>query len=91
LFNLRHSQLRNVIERILGTLKRPFAILQTPPEYPLPIQAKLVIGLVGLPNFIRKYSSATLSGVDSLQVSQTLLNMEGDLSDELIHGMIYFL
>ena len=91
MFNLRHSQLRNIIEPILGTLKRRFAILQTPPEYLLPIQAKLVIGLVGLHNFIRKYSSATLSGVDSLQVSQTLLNMEADQSDELINGMIYFL
>jgi len=86
LFNLRHSQLRNVIERILGTFKRRLAILQTPPVYSLPIQANLVIGLVGLHNFIRKYSSATPSNIDSQ--SQTLLTNQ---VDEEINGMIYFL
>jgi len=33
LFNLRHAQLRNIIERIFGILKRRFRILRTPPEY----------------------------------------------------------
>ena len=81
-----HSQLRNIIEHILETFKRRFAILQTLPEYSLPIQAKLVIGLVGLYNFIRKCSSAIPSSINSL--SQTLLNNH---IDEEINGIIYFL
>src|SRR5689334_19273528 len=35
LFNLRHAQLRNVIERIFGVLKKRFAILNTPMQYPM--------------------------------------------------------
>ncbi|XP_026434306.1 protein ALP1-like [Papaver somniferum] len=34
LFNLRHSSLRNVVERVLGILKRRFTILQVQPQYP---------------------------------------------------------
>ena len=89
MFNLRHSQLRNVIERILGTLKRRFAILQTPPEYSLPTQAKLVIGLVALHNFIRKYSLAISSGINSS--SETFFEFQEDQSEGQINGMIYFL
>ena len=57
IFNLRHSQLRNVIERTFGSLKRRFAILQGQPEYPMVSQVKLVVVLAGLHNFIRKESS----------------------------------
>ena len=53
LFNLHHAQLRNVIERIFGILKRRFRILRTPPEYHFPTQVKLVFALTVLHNFIR--------------------------------------
>jgi hypothetical protein len=53
LFNLRHAQLRNVVERIFGTLKRRFRILRSPPEYPYTTQVKLVFALTALHNFIR--------------------------------------
>jgi hypothetical protein len=52
LFNLRHSQLRNHIERIFGVLKRKFKILSVPPQYSLPQQRDLVIALTAIFNFI---------------------------------------
>ena len=33
LFNLRHAQLRSVIERVFGVLKKRFQILQVAPQY----------------------------------------------------------
>jgi len=53
LFNLRYAQLRNIIERIFGILKRRFRILRTPPKYHFSPQVKLVFALTALHNFIR--------------------------------------
>lgn len=54
LFNLRHSSLRNAIERIFGVLKRRFQCLGgRPQEYSFPIQVKLIYALTALHNFIR--------------------------------------
>lgn len=52
LFNLRHAQLRNVIERIFGVLKRKFKILQRPPEFTIRQQVQLVLALTAVHNFI---------------------------------------
>ena len=41
LFNLWHAQLRNVIERIFGVLKKRFQILQGAPQYEYIIQVGL--------------------------------------------------
>ena len=43
LFNLRHSSLRNVIERTFGVLKHCFKILATTSEYKLQQQYDIVI------------------------------------------------
>ena len=53
LFNLRHAQLRNVIERLFGVLKKRFRILDTAPQYSFDIQGKLILVLCALHNFIR--------------------------------------
>jgi len=53
LYNLRHAQLRNAIERIFGIIKRRFQILSHIPEYPFDTQVQLVFALTGLHNFIR--------------------------------------
>src|SRR5690349_4464280 len=53
LFNLRHSQARNVIERIFGILKKRFPIIVQAPEFSLSMQSKLVIACCVLHNFIR--------------------------------------
>ena len=47
LFNLRHAQARNVIERIFGVLKKRFRILLIGPEYDITIQAQIPAALWG--------------------------------------------
>jgi hypothetical protein len=54
LFNLRHAQARNVIERIFGVLKQRFRILLLPPRYPLDFQARIPAALCALQNFIQE-------------------------------------
>ena len=54
LFNLRHAQARNVIERIFGVLKQRFRILLLPPRYPLDFQPRIPVALCALQNFIQK-------------------------------------
>jgi hypothetical protein len=53
LFNLRHSQARNVIERVFGIFKKRFKVLVSTPEYAFPFQAKLVQALIAIHNYIR--------------------------------------
>jgi hypothetical protein len=45
--------MRNIIERIFGTLKKRFQILGSQMEYPIEDQIKLVYALTALHNFIR--------------------------------------
>lgn len=56
LFNLRHAQLRNAIERIFGVLKKRFRIFDTPPQYDYDMQVELVLVACALHNFIRFWS-----------------------------------
>jgi hypothetical protein len=56
LFNLRHSSLRNVVERIFGVLKRQWQILGGKgSEYSIETQVDLFQALIGLFNFGRKH------------------------------------
>ena len=52
LFNLRHSSLRNVIERAFGILKRRFQVFDTAPEYSYKVQNLLVYACTALHNFL---------------------------------------
>jgi hypothetical protein len=52
LFNLRHAQARNIIERIFGVLKKRWAILTRAPQYDMDTQARIPAGLVATHNFI---------------------------------------
>ncbi|EME79855.1 uncharacterized protein MYCFIDRAFT_37542, partial [Pseudocercospora fijiensis CIRAD86] len=56
LFNLRHSSLRNVIERTFSILKERFKILRNTnrPAFNIETQVALVYSLVCLYNFIRR-------------------------------------
>ncbi|XP_021834820.1 uncharacterized protein LOC110774571 [Prunus avium] len=54
LFSLRHSSLRNVIERIFGIFKSQFTIFKSAPPFPYWTQTEIVLACVGLHNFLRK-------------------------------------
>jgi DDE superfamily endonuclease len=54
LFNLRHSTLRNAIERAFGVWKHRFKILRAAPEYDIKTQIGLVYATSALHNFIEK-------------------------------------
>ncbi|KAK7364679.1 hypothetical protein VNO80_13420 [Phaseolus coccineus] len=55
LFNLRHSSLRNVIERSFGVLKKRFPIIAsgTEPHYDVDTMTKIVLACCILHNFLR--------------------------------------
>lgn len=52
LFNLRHAQARNVVERGFGVFKRRFHVTTNAPEYSLKFQAQLIPCLCVVHNFI---------------------------------------
>ncbi|ETW00614.1 hypothetical protein H310_07185 [Aphanomyces invadans] len=52
LYNLRHYQQRNCIERVFGVLKKRFKILEYPSEYPFTTQVDLVYTLCALHNIV---------------------------------------
>lgn len=57
LFNLRHSSLRNVIERTFGVMKRRWRILQSPREFSMKRQVMLVYALAALHNWINTFGA----------------------------------
>jgi hypothetical protein len=54
LYNLRHSSLRNAVERTFEVLKKRFKVLTNPIEYNIDTQVRLVKALCCLHNFIKK-------------------------------------
>ncbi|KAJ4780766.1 nuclease [Rhynchospora pubera] len=57
LYNHRHAQLRNVVEKAFGILKGRFRILRDMHKYKYHFQAKLVIAFCVLHNFINRHQS----------------------------------
>jgi hypothetical protein len=57
LFNLRHSSLRNAIERIFGVLKGRFKIFNTYFPYDFSKQKHVVFACTALHNFIRRHEA----------------------------------
>jgi hypothetical protein len=55
LFNLRHSSLRNVVERIFGVVKKRFPVLSLMPPYSIPMMRDIIICCFVLHNVVRKY------------------------------------
>ncbi|KAL1697831.1 hypothetical protein EV121DRAFT_182403, partial [Schizophyllum commune] len=50
-----HAQLRNVIERIFGALKREFKMAAEACEYRIQVQCLIPLGLTLLHNFLRRH------------------------------------
>ncbi|XP_057450768.1 protein ALP1-like isoform X1 [Lotus japonicus] len=57
LFNKRHAQARNVIERTFGLLKMRWAILRSPSYYPVKTHNRIIIACCLLHNLIRREMS----------------------------------
>ncbi|KAL4362901.1 hypothetical protein GQ457_04G018590 [Hibiscus cannabinus] len=70
LFNMRHSSVRNVIERSIGVLKKRFVILRDMPNYPLRKQRYIPKACCTMHNFIR------------LEVEKDELLKEGERQNE---------
>lgn len=78
LFNLRHSSLRNAIERIFGVVKKRFPILVEMSPYTFPFQCDLVLCAMMLHNFIRSHQLYE----DEFDVPNDEENIPGDDDDE---------
>ena len=87
LYNLRHSQARNVVERIFGVAKKCFAILRETNEYPMPTQAKIVTGCGVIHNFICTYDP---DDMPEPWVPDTILSSLAQSSDTHGSGNIGF-
>lgn len=70
LFNLRHAQARNVIERIFGVLKKHWDILNRAPQYDMDIQACIPARLGAVHNFIMDH--------DKTDIQQYLHDLDHD-------------
>ena len=83
LFNLRHAQARNCIERIFGVVKKRFRILQLAPEYKKDkaLQSRIPSALIAIHNFIRHHDpdEEKLPGLNA----ESILPHAGDTSTSL--------
>lgn len=75
LFNLRHSQLRTMVEQAIGKCKRKWKIIRTSAaEYDFPDQIAIIYACTGLSNFIalsgRSYEEVWQEEVDALMDSE---------------------
>jgi len=66
LYNLHHSQARNIIEHIFGVVKWQFCLMVAAPEYSLETQTKIVPALCALHNFICVYNPEDNMGLEEL-------------------------
>jgi DDE superfamily endonuclease len=85
LFNLRHAQARNVIERIFGVLKRRFRILLLGPEYQYSIQAQIPAALCAIHNFIRIHNPSEEDS--AIGGAEEQYNQQADAGDDVMRGI----
>ena len=83
LFNLRHSSLRNAIERIFCVLKNRFKLLTRQLEHPFSIQVQLVNAICCLHNIIRQVGGDDILDEDWLakeRLGTNVLNNDDNVS-----------
>ena len=78
-FNMKHSSIRNVIDRTFGLLKGLWAILRAKSFYPIKTQGKIIIACCLLHNHIRQ-----MMAIDPLEVTLQLNEENGDWMHDLI-------
>jgi hypothetical protein len=86
LFNLRHAQLRSVVERIFGVFKNRFHIFDKARDgYSVVTQVAIIQALTGLHNFINSYKDSDFEAEwRAIEASPERLAAlsEGDISSE---------
>ena len=87
LFNLRHAELRNVVERIIGIFKKRFKIIREANFYPIDVQAKLVTALCALHNFIRIHDPRDDMGITQEELDVLLEDEMRPAVGESQHGV----
>jgi hypothetical protein len=80
LFNLRHSSMHNVVERIFGVFKGQWQILEGS-RYSLQTQVNLVLGLAALHNFCRAQGEPNEDFIQEEQGDET------EVSSGLVQGV----
>lgn len=86
LFNLRHAQLRNVVERIFGVLKNRFKILTSPRPFKMEAQIRIVAVLCLLHNILVKIGEVTEEELESEDYEDETADGDGDdvdMSDDI--------
>ena len=63
-YNLRHAQLHNVVECIIGVIKCHFRILVIAPKYAMDIQARIPPALCCIHNIIRRWDPVKLEDIE---------------------------
>jgi DDE superfamily endonuclease len=82
LFNLRHSSLRNAIERIFGVLKGRFKIFNTYFPYNFNKQKHIVFACTALHNFIRRYEADDIFELEERRAEWARGRNEGNRGSE---------
>ncbi|XP_061357670.1 protein ALP1-like [Gastrolobium bilobum] len=77
-FNKRHAQARNVIERTFGLLKMRWAILRSPSFYPVKTHNRIIIACCLLHNLIRREMD-----IDPLEIELGNMSIDEEVDEEL--------
>ena len=77
LYNRRHSQARNVIERTFGVLKNRFAILKTATQYAYKDQVSIVVACCVMHDYIRKNNGCDGYDEDVSMDNEVVANLSG--------------
>ncbi|KAL8463414.1 hypothetical protein ACS0TY_034174 [Phlomoides rotata] len=90
LFNLRHSQLRNVVERCFGVLKMRFPVLRYGMScYSIKTQVDMVIACCVIHNFIRRFGMADMcfdQNVDGVNADPTMHSVARNATRQTIEA-----
>ncbi|XP_020080213.1 uncharacterized protein LOC109714964 isoform X2 [Ananas comosus] len=75
LYNHRHAQLRNVVEKAFGILKRRFKVLRQATPFPYKVQCRIALACCVIHNFIKRHQGTDRyfnMQMDSLPMDDTL-------------------
>ena len=80
---MRHSQLRNVIERISGVMKARYKIITYPCLFQMKLQVCVVAAFCVLHNILDDFNGEEESAVDNAAIAAPEDERAGDVSDHI--------